>query len=215
MQEYDWCVPEKHKYCFPLGLSSLKTSIRLISFMKWWITPLLLGCDWSTPELLSSCGSKVQLKSPAIIQAPDKEAIVRNMFWKKLGSSAFGAYTFIRVTCSLRILPWIIKYRPALPLITLWICSGIESWIKVMTPLAWEGKGAERILPFHPLLILSSSSCARWVSWRNTILDCNVLILFITYLTFFHSPLQFQDIILTLRSTDTLHNCFESSQHFQ
>ncbi len=89
-----------------------------------------LGC-------LSSTLSSTQLKSPPIIIF-DSEilGISLNTFWKKRGSSWFGAYKLTKVICFEFIDPNTIIYLPFISDIVFWWTNGTFLRIKIATPLA-------------------------------------------------------------------------------
>lgn len=110
-----------------------------------------------------------------------------------------------------------LMYLPVLSLITLVTWNGMDLSIKIITPLAWEVKGAEYILPCHLLLIFASWLDNRWVSWSSMISECIDFTLVITCFTFFSfcSTPQFQEDILILNPPDIMYNIALASQYIQ
>ena len=192
-------------------------SVKLSSSIKCWIVCLLLLWELSILELLSNFGFNVQWKSPAIIQLPARDEIVRKRLWKNFGSSMLGAYIFIRFVFYVISVPCRIMYLPVLSLIILVTWNGMDLSIKIITPLAWEVKGAEYILPCHLLLIFASWLDNRWVSWSSIISECIDFTLVITCFTFFSfcRPQQFQEDILILNPPDIAYNISLASQYIQ
>ena len=59
------------------------------------------------------------------------------------------------------IVPCKIIYLPAGSIISWLILNGIDLWIKIITPLAWELNGAAKVCPGHLFLtLLISVRCA-------------------------------------------------------
>ncbi len=120
-------------------------------------------------------------------------------YYRIWGMSSFGPYILTRFNGFVKNFPWTIKYLPEGSCIIPSIWNGIDLWIIVITPLAWELNEAANTWPGPSISYLHKSLGIKCVSWRKTILDWSCFNLDITCLILERvcSPLQFQETNLT------------------